>query len=487
MAPCRWAETLAAAGQSHVIAHWDKLSAEQQAALDAQLADIDDRIGIATLRELLATVVKEHEAVSKGAAQIEPPPADCLGRADGSDPDAEARWESIGLDLVAQGKCAACVLAGGLGTRLGYSFPKGMLGDTTIGPEFLPSGKSLFQIQAERIKRVQQMAQRRSGADAEPTVWWLVMTVEHTHDVIVKFFERHNFFGLRSDQVFFFQQGVMPCLGEDGRMLLESEGRIATSPDGNAGIYPALRRSGVLDKLRERGVQWVQAYSVDNVLVRVADPVWYGYCQESGADVVAKSIPKRSWQEAVGVLCIRDGKPGVIEYSEIGDARAQETDASGALKYNAANICLQAYSLDFLCGPAQDFSTKTPLWHLARKQIPTMDGKVPGCKLEGFIFDVFAVSRQFRMLQVDRAAEFSAIKNASDSGKPDSPVTALAMLSRLHRKWLRDAGAAIPPDDAEGSGVACEISPLVSYRGEDLAEHAKTAGQRAAPIVISAL
>merc|ERR1712151_888046 len=101
---------------------------------------------------------------------------------------------------------------------------------------------------------------------------------------------------------------------------METKGRIATSPDGNAGIYPALRRSGVLDKLQAEGVKWVQSFSVDNVLVRVADPVWYGYCQDTGADVVAKTIPKRNWQEAVGVVSVRDGLPGVIEYSEIGEA-----------------------------------------------------------------------------------------------------------------------------------------------------------------------
>merc|ERR1712232_917935 len=119
---------------------------------------------------------------------------------------------------------------------------------------------------------------------------------------------------------------------------METPGRIATSPDGNAGIYPALRRSGVLQKLREAGVEWVQAFSVDNVLVRVADPVWYGFCRETGADVVAKTVPKRNWQEAVGVVTLRGGHPGVIEYSEIGETRAQEQEESGQLKYNAANI-----------------------------------------------------------------------------------------------------------------------------------------------------
>lgn len=387
----------------------------------------------------------------------------------------------MGLDLVAMGACAACVLAGGMGTRLGSSFPKGMLGDKEAGENFLPSGKSLFQLYSERILTIQRRAQKHAGLEKEPMVWFLVMTGEATHKLITDFFERKAFFGLRREQVLFFQQGIMPCFAPDGRVLMETHGRIATSPDGNAGIYSALRRTGVLDNLKAAGVRWVQAFSVDNVLVRVADPVWYGYCEDVGADVVVKTVPKRIWSEAVGVVTLRGGAPGVIEYSEIGDERAQEQNLSGTLKYDAANICLQAYSLDFLCGPAQEYKT---LWHIAKKDIPTSDGKVPGIKLEGFIFDVFEVAKCFRLLQVDRAAEFSAIKNASDSGKPDTPQTALSSLSRLHRRWLRAAGVKVPEDGAEGQGPVCEVSSLLSYRGEGLEQIATTVDASTDPIVV---
>jgi len=281
--------------------------------------------------------------------------------------------------------------------------------------------------------------------------------------------------------VLFFQQGIMPCLTEDGKLMMETKGRIATSPDGNAGIYPALRRGGVLAKMRAAGVEWVQSFSVDNVLCRVADPIWFGFSVDMGADVTAKSVPKRNWQEAVGVLTTRGGRPGVIEYSEIGEARAQETNEAGELKYNAANICLQAYSLDFLEGPAQDFS---PIWHVARKQIDTIHGKRPGIKLEGFIFDAFEAAKSFRMLQVERASEFSAIKNASDSGKPDTPQTALKSLSALHRQWLRNAGAKLADDDPDGGGVTCEVSALISFRGENLEERAAAMDVTADPILI---
>eukprot|EP00429_Kryptoperidinium_foliaceum_P065469 CAMPEP_0176062854 /NCGR_PEP_ID=MMETSP0120_2-20121206/31344_1 /TAXON_ID=160619 /ORGANISM="Kryptoperidinium foliaceum, Strain CCMP 1326" /LENGTH=480 /DNA_ID=CAMNT_0017396421 /DNA_START=66 /DNA_END=1508 /DNA_ORIENTATION=+ len=454
---------LAEAEQSHVLAHWESLDEQQRNALERQIEDIDAVVGIQNLRPLFQEALETSEQQRKG--EIEGPPADCIGYADGRNPEDELRWEGIGMDLIAQGKCAACVLAGGMGTRLGTPFPKGMLGSQEVQEKFLPSQKSLFQIYAERIIAMQRRAQKHAGLEEEPTIHFLVLTVEANYQTTFQFFQRNNYFGLRGDQVLFFRQASMPCFGQNGEMLLESEARIAVSPDGNAGVYSALRREGVLERLRESGVKWVQVFSVDNLLVRAADPVWYGYCEETGADVCVKTIPKRNWSEAVGVVTLRGGAPGVIEYSEIGDERAQETLEDGTLKYNAANICLQAYSLDFLSKPALEYKT---IWHVARKDIPTIDGKKPGIKLEGFIFDVFEVAKNFRLLQVDRSAEFSAIKNASDSGKPDTPQTAVESLSRLHRGWLRKAGAKLPEDDENGNGPACEVSPLVSYRGESL-------------------
>ncbi|CAK0887509.1 unnamed protein product [Prorocentrum cordatum] len=472
-------DLLAKAGQEHVLAYWADLSGEEQAALEAQLWALEESVGLASLKPALAETLKAHAEAK--VCEIAPPPAEWVNYADGSDLVSEKRWEDAGLDLVAQGKCAACVLAGGMGTRLGSSYPKGMLGAEEIGEDFLPSRKSIFQLQAERILSVQRRAQSRAGLAEAPTVFFLVMTGAATDAPTRDFFKRHKYFGLKDEQVVFFEQGVMPCMAEDGKMLMETKGKIAVSPDGNAGIYPALRRHGVLDTLQAKGVEYVQCFSVDNILVRVADPVWYGFQKEAGADVVAKTIPKRNWQEAVGVVTLKDGAPGVIEYSEIGEVRAQETDASGSLRYNAANICLQAYTLDFLRGPAQQFKT---VWHVARKDIPTVNGKTPGIKLEGFIFDVFAVAKVFRTLQVERAAEFSAIKNASASGKPDTPATALESISRLHRRWLRAAGSPIVEDDASGAGPICEVSPLVSYAGEGLADRAAAVDVSKARILV---
>lgn len=477
--PVPLANLLAKAGQEHVLAYWAELSGEERTALEAQLWALEETVGLASLKPTLAETLKAHAQAR--VCEIEPPPAEWVKHADGSDLASEARWEEVGLDLVAQGKCAACVLAGGMGTRLGSAYPKGMLGAEEIGEDFLPSRKSIFQVQAERILSVQRRAQLRAGLADLPTVFFLVMTGDATDAPTRDFFKRHNNFGLRVEQVVFFTQGVMPCMAEDGKMIMETKGKVAVSPDGNAGIYPALQRHGVLDNLQAAGVEYVQCFSVDNILVRVADPRWYGFHKETGADVVAKTIPKRNWQEAVGVVTLKDGAPGVIEYSEIGEVRAQETDASGSLKYNAANICLQAYTLNFLRGPAQQFKA---VWHVARKDIPTVNGKVSGIKLEGFIFDVFAVAKVFRTLQVERAAEFSAIKNASASGKPDTPATALESISRLHRRWLRAAGVPIVEDDASGAGPVCEVSPLVSYAGEGLAGRAAAVDASKAPIFV---
>ncbi|MCD6025000.1 MAG: UDP-N-acetylglucosamine pyrophosphorylase [Fibrobacteria bacterium] len=216
--------------------------------------------------------------------------------------------------------------------------------------------------------------------------------------------------------------------------------------------------------MRKRGVEWVFTYSVDNALVKVCDPVFLGFAARSGLPAASKAVAKASPEERVGVFCLRDGKPSVIEYSEMTPEMCAARDESGLL-YGSANIAVHLFHVDFLEANA---AASLP-YHAAHKKIPHVDASgtsvtpaAPNAyKFELFMFDLFPRAPGMAVLDVARAEEFAPVKNKEGN---DSPATARAMITELHRGWALAAGVH-GADMAE----AVEVSPLTSYAGEDLA------------------
>lgn len=261
----------------------------------------------------------------------------------------------------------------------------------------------------------------------------------------------------------------------DGKVILDSPSHVAVAPDGNGGLYAALRAPlapglsrTVISDLESRGVSYVHAYCVDNCVVRVADPVFLGYCIAKQADCAAKVVPKAHAYESVGVIARRGDKFSVVEYSEISKEQAEAKDAQGELAFRAGNIANHFYTTDFL-KRVPTFEEKLA-FHIARKKIPHVElssGKLVkpstpnGMKLELFVFDVFPFTERFAVLEVARKDEFSPLKNAPGTGS-DDPDTSRRDLLAQHRRWIEKAGAKVAED------VEVEISPLVSYAGEGL-------------------
>lgn len=338
-----------------------------------------------------ATAPPAVEGAGVNLAPLPPTAMDSVGQADAA---TRERWQTRGLAAYQAGQVAIILLAGGQGTRLGSAEPKGCY---NIG---LPSQKSLFQMQGERIAKLQQLA----GPSA-PLIPWYVMTSGPTRAATEAFFAAHHHFGLRPEQVTFFEQGVLPTFDLEGRIIIEDASTISVAPDGNGGIYAALVKEGVLTSMRQRGVRYVHAYCVDNCLVKVGDPLFVGYCIEKDVDCGAKAVPKSFAEEPVGVICLKNGKPAVVEYSEIDKATATATHADGRLVYGAANIANHFYTLAFLDSIA-GFAGELQ-YHVARKKIKYYDPatqasltpKAPnGTKLELFIFDVFPFAKRFAVL-----------------------------------------------------------------------------------------
>jgi len=462
-------EVYAKAKQDQVFAFYDSLDVAEKAALYEQLFSIDpEYINKITEKALNPPKTESDE---KNGLGLEPLPESATASILDSKPEDIEKWYQSGLDLIAENKVAVVLMAGGQGTRLGSSAPKGCF---DIG---LPSNKSLFQIQAERILKVQRLAHKKAGHGDEKKVVvpWYVMTSGPTRGPTEQYFEANRYFGLDKENVIIFEQGVLPCISNDGKILLESKGKVAVAPDGNGGIYQAIVTSPVMSDMAKRGIQHIHAYCVDNCLVKVADPIFIGFSAAKDVDIATKVVRKRNATESVGLILLKNGKPDVVEYSEIDKDTAEAKDAKqpDVLKFRAANIVNHYYSFRFLESIPQ-WAHKLP-HHVARKKIPYVDTekgttvkpeKPNGIKLEQFVFDVFPMLEldKFACMEVRREDEFSPLKNARGTGE-DDPDTSRKDIMDQGKRWLQAAGATVVGDN-NADGV--EVSPLMSYGGEGL-------------------
>ncbi|KAG8848043.1 UDP-N-acetylglucosamine pyrophosphorylase [Tulasnella sp. 330] len=457
------------AGQDHLFQFWPELSKLEQTTLCHQLKSLD----VNRVNRVWQTAVDAEKAGLSGTSddeEIRPLPCDAFDTVI-DNPAKEAEWRKVGLKAIADGHVAVLLMAGGQGTRLGSSDPKGCY---DIG---LPSHKSLFQYQAERILRLQTVAEEENGKPKGSVIIpWYIMTSGPTRKPTVAFFEKNHHFGLHAKNVIFFEQGTLPCLTMNGKILLDSKSRVAVAPDGNGGLYAALRAPispsshsthNVVHDLESRGIHYVHVYGVDNCLVRVADPVFFGYSISKQADCAAKVVRKTTPTESVGVVAMRGKHFSVIEYSEISKEQAEQMEGD-QLAYRAANIVNHFYTTEFL-KQVESFEEKMA-FHIARKKIPHVDigsgehlkpAKPNGMKLELFVFDVFPFAKHMVVLEVDRKEEFSPLKNAPGTGT-DDPETSRKDLLSQQRRFMEHAGATM-----EGE-IEIEISPLVSYAGEGL-------------------
>lgn len=398
------------ANQGHVFAFYDQLKPGEQGSLYGQLLPINpDHIN-----NIAQTALHPPKAENEEPPELKPLPDDATTSTIDTKGDELAGWYESGLKLISDNKVGVVLMAGGQGTRLGSSAPKGCY---NIG---LPSEKSLFQLQAERIYRLQFLAGRRHEKE-DVVIPWYIMTSGPTRKPTQDFFEEKKYFGLNRNNVIFFEQGVLPCIDMDGKILMETVSRAAVAPDGNGGIYPALMASGIITDMRERGIEHIHAYCVDNCLVRVADPTFIGFSAEKDVDIATKVVRKRDAKESVGLILQKNGKPDVVEYSEIDSETAEAHDPKNhdLLKFRAANIVNHYYSFRFL-ETIPDWAHRLP-HHVAKKKIPCIDQegrpvkpeKPNGIKLEQFVFDCFPFleMEKFACMEVKREVSKSAVNH----------------------------------------------------------------------------
>mgnify|MGYP003292806657 FL=1 len=421
-------EKLTAANQEELAKHLESLSGEARALLERDIASQD--------WEELKNLHAEKSAASLAdnvSADLTPMPWKLA-----TDDLRYDFWKETGEILLGKGQVAAFLVAGGQGSRLGFDGPKGMF---DIG---LPSHKSLFQLQAERLRNL--------ATQVGHPIPWCIMTSPLNHEATVNFFRDHDFFGMNREDIRFFEQGTICALTPEGKAVVDND-RLALVPDGNGGCFRALAQSGTLAWLVERGVQYVFLYSVDNALCRICDPAFIGALAAEGRSMSAsKVVHKAGPNEKVGIFAFQNKKPGVVEYSDLPENFRDMTNADGSLTFDGGNIAIHLFKISGL----RKLQTSKLPWHTARK---TVCGIEKCWKFEQFLFDAFPQLGSMMPFGVVREEEFSPVKNAEGN---DSPKSARTMIGKLHREWLRKANVKIDPKKLY------EISPTISYAGEGL-------------------
>lgn len=376
-------------GQSHVLRFYDSLSAPEQEHLLSQIESIDWRV--------IESLSHKDEPVNKG--HIEPLAAIEVSEIE----EKEEHFRQLGLDAIRSQKIGLVLLAGGQGTRLGLDKPKGML-NVGITKELY-----LFEMLIRNL-------QKNTDAAGVPVPFY-IMTSDKNNADTVSFFEEHDYFGYPKDYISFFIQEMVPCTDFNGKLLMESPSSICMSPNGNGGWYTSMYNCGILEDVRKRGLEWINVFSVDNVLQQIADPLFIGATLDSGCVSGAKVVRKAAPNEGVGVLCLEDGRPSIVEYYEMTDEMANSREENGELTYNFGVILNYLFRVDVLETMLQ---ADMPL-HIATKKIPHIDEngdfikpETPnGYKFETLALDMVHMSRDCIPYEIVREKEFAPIKNAT--------------------------------------------------------------------------
>ena len=396
----RICDRLSALGQAHITAHLEQLGGDEQLAMLRQIDALD-------------LSVLDPECADEKRGEFAPLYATTLAEIDRN----RARFTAAGLEAIRAGKVGAVLLAGGQGTRLGCEHPKGMF---NIGVE---RELFIFECLINNLLRVTEQA----GA----YVPLFVMTSAENHEETVAFFAEKQYFGYSPEHVRFFRQEQLPTVDPEGKLMLMSRGVVATAPNGNGGWYASMENTGMLHALRESNIEWLNVFAVDNVLQSIADPCFIGAVIESGSVSGAKVVAKAAPDEKVGVLCLEDGRPSIVEYFEMTEEMRTRREPDGTLSYRFGVILNYLFRTDQL---EETLACRLPL-HKAFKKIrfmgadgkPVMPEEPNAYKFETLALDLVKLQKNCLAYEVEREKEFAPVKNKTGV---DSVDTARELLRR---------------------------------------------------------
>jgi UDP-N-acetylglucosamine/UDP-N-acetylgalactosamine diphosphorylase len=435
--------------QGHLFHFWKGLSENEKDQLIAEVKNIDFNI-ITEAKKLIGGL--EHDRGEIKLPEVISIPA----LSDEIDREKTARH--AGEEHIRAEKVAAFTAAGGQSSRLGLDIPKGAFPVTPV------KNKSLFQVHAEKILFMERKYSVR--------IPWVIMVSGANRDQSVSFFRENNYFGLDKDHIRFIEQEMFPALDEYGKILLKNRSTVFLSPTGHGGTLSALNKTKTIDWLKELGVEEIFYFQVDNVLIKILDPVFIGYHVMNRCEMSSKAVYKTDPKEKIGVFAVDDGKVTVIEYSELSEVVSRYEDLSEE-SFTAGSVAIHMLNVDFI-RKINSSPVGLPL-HLAHKVISYMDmsGKIVvpekpnGYKLETFIFDALKLVSRTIIMEVRREDEFSPLKNKTGA---DSLETVLRDQLKYFASWFEDAGICVPYEEKGVPVYKLEISPLFAALEEDFLE-----------------
>lgn len=390
-------------GQEHILNYLNLLTEEEKKALEEQVLKID----FEQLQKLYETTKKPINLEEKVIEHI-----NYINKEKLSESELNS-LQQIGSKIIEDGHYAVITMAGGQGTRLGHTGPKGTYAlNTKYGKKYI------FEIIVDTLKEAKEKY--------NVTIPWYVMTSRENHNETVNFLEENEYFGYDKTKVKFFIQGELPLINTDGKLILDKDKKIKEAADGNGGIYEAATKSGILEEMKQNQIDWIFVSNVDNILSNFVDPILLALTIKENQKIGAKSVAKTNPQEKVGVFCKMNGKPKIIEYIDLPNEMAEQRDENGELQYGEVNLANYLFHRSVFENLAD---IKLP-YHAAFKKsgylkengefIEAVEPNV--YKYESFIFDVFERYNDITILRVKREDEFAPVKNKEGNDSPETAV-----------------------------------------------------------------
>lgn len=396
--------------QTHLLSQYEKLDNEKKEYLLNQIINID-------FNQLNKLYENTKIEIKSGEDKIEP-----ISYIEKEKLSNKEKYMNMGAEEIKKGKLAVVTMAGGQGTRLGHDGPKG-----TYILNIKPEPKSLFEILCDNLKDAKNKY--------NVIIPWYIMTSRENNTQTVEFFEKNNYFNYPKDAIKFFVQGELPMIDTEGKVLLTDEGIIKEAADGHGGIFEAMFKNNVVEDMKKRNIEWIFIGPIDNPLAKMVDEVLIGLAKENKVLEVGKSLVKASPSEKVGVFCKKNGKPSVVEYTEITEEMANEVDENNNLVYGESHINCNMFNIKGL----EIIGNQKLPYHSAFKKATYLDeqGNIikpeePNAyKFESFIFDAFNKLDDMLILRVKREEEFAPVKNKEGV---DSADTAVELYNKYHNK-----------------------------------------------------